>query len=132
MEVEHDTKNRTLIADAPTTSTNQNHCIGRGWITLDRFLPHMQRTTLKVRMSTGKVLSDSVQVLPYTLGELGCKTNSLDAYADIWYYPGNCVLSVLRTENVNMVKRETKYYIISTPYSTTKFVLEVKINPEKH
>ena len=92
----------------------------------------MQRTTLKVRMSTGKVLSDSAQVLPCALEKLGCETTSLDPYAYIWDYPDNCVLSVLRTEDVNMVKQGTKYYIISGPNSTTKFVFEVKNNPQKH
>ena len=67
----------------------------------------MQRTTLKVRMSTGKVLSDSAQVLPCALEELGCETTSLDPYAYIWDYTDNCVLSVLRTEDVNMVKQRT-------------------------
>ena len=92
----------------------------------------MQRTTLKVRMSTGKVLSDSAQVLPCALEELGCETTSLDPYAYKWDYPDNCVLSVLRTEDVNMVKQGTKHYIISGPGSTTKIVFEVKNNPQKH
>ena len=46
--------------------------------------------------------------------------------------PDNCVLSVLRTEEVNMVKQGTKHYIISGPDLTTKFVFEVKNNPQKH
>ena len=92
----------------------------------------MQRTTLKVRMSTGKVLSDSAQVLPCVLEKLECETTSLDPCAYIWDYPDTCVLSVLRTEEVNMVKQGTKYYIISGPDSTTKFVFEVKNDPQKH
>ena len=76
-------------------------------------------------MSTGKVL-------PCALEELGCETTSLDPYAYIWEHPDNCVLSVLRTEEVNMVKQGTKYYIISGPDSITKFVFEVKNNPQKH
>ena len=31
-----------------------------------------------------------------------------------------------------MVKQGTKYYIISGPDSTTKFVFELKNNPQKH
>ena len=92
----------------------------------------MQRTTRKFRRSTGKVLSDSAQLLPCALEELGCETTSLDPYAYIWDYQDNCVLSVLRTEDVNMVKQGTKYYIISRPDSTTKFVFEIKNNPQKH
>ena len=92
----------------------------------------MQRRTLKVRMSTGKVLSDSAQVLPCALEGLGCETTSLDPYAYIWDYPNNCVLSALRPEDVNMVKQGRKYYINSGPDSTTKFVFEVKNNTQKH
>ena len=92
----------------------------------------MQRTTLKVRLSTGEVSSDSAQVLPCALEELGCETTSFHRYAYIWDHPDNCVLSVLRTEKVNMVKQGTKYIIISGPNSTTKFVFNVKNKPEKH
>ena len=130
--VEYDTKNPIVITHDSTSDDNRNHCTSRGWITRDTFLPHMQRTTLKVRISTGKVLSDSAQVLPCALEELGCETTSLDPYVYIWDYPDNCVWSVLRAEEFNMVKQWTKYYIISGPNSTTKFVVEVKNNPQKH
>ena len=65
--VEYDTKNPIVITYCSTSDDYRNRCTARGWITRDTFLPHMQRTTLKVRMSTGKVLSDSAQVLPYAL-----------------------------------------------------------------
>ena len=113
LAVEYDTKDPIVKTDGSTSDSNRNHCIVRGWITRDTFLPHMQRTTLTVRISTGKGLSDSAQVLPCALEELGCETTSLNPYAYIWDYPDNCVLSVLRTEDVNMVKEGTKYYIIS-------------------
>ena len=129
--VEYDTNNPIVITDGSTSDTNRNHCTARGWITRGTFLPHMQRTTLKVRMSTEKVLSDSAQVLPCALEELGCETTSLDPYAYIWDYPDNCLLSVLRTEEVNMVKERAKYYIISGLDSTTQFVFEVKIKSSK-
>ena len=106
--VDYDTKNTFVLVVGPKNSSNRNHCDRRGCITRDTFLRHMKRTTLKVRMSTGKSLSDSAQVLPCALEELGCETTSLDPYAYIWDYPDNCVLSVLRTEEVNMVKRGTK------------------------
>ena len=130
--VEYNTKDPIVITDRSTSDDNRNHFTARGWITRDTFLPHMQRTTLKVRMSTVKVISDSAQVLPCALEELGCETTSLDPYAYIWDYPDNCVLSVLRTEDVNMVKQGTKYYIISGPDSTKRFVFEVKNNPQNH
>ena len=78
---EYDTKNPIVIIDGSTSDDIKNHCAVRGWITRDTFLPHMQRTTLKVKMSTGKVLSDSAQVFPGALEELGCEILSLDPYA---------------------------------------------------
>ena len=62
--VEYDRKNPIVITDGSMSDDNRNHFTSRGWITRDTFLPHMQRTTLKVRMSTVKVLSDAAQVLP--------------------------------------------------------------------
>ena len=132
LAVGYDTKDPIVRTDGSTSDSNGNHCNARGWITSDTFLPHMQRTTLKVRMSTGKVLSDSAQVLPCALEELGCETTSLDPYAYIWDYPDNCVLSVLRIEDVIMLKQGTKNYITSGHNSTTKFVFEVKKSPQKH
>ena len=103
--VEYDTKNPIVITDGSTSVNIRNHCNSRGWITRDTFLPHLQRTTLKVRMSTGKFLSDSNQVLPCALEELACETTSLDPYAYIWDHTDNCVLSLVRTEDVNMMKQ---------------------------
>ena len=132
LAVEYDTEDPIAKTDGSTSHDNRNLCNVRGRIFRDTFLPHMQQTTLKVRMSTGKILSDSAQVLPCALEEIGCETTSLDPYAYIWDYPDNCVLSVLRTEDVNMVKQGTKYYLISGPDSTTKFKFEVKNYPQKH
>ena len=125
LAVDYDTKNPTVKSDDSTSGTSRSHCNARGWITLDTFLPQKQRAKLRVRMSTGKVLSDSAQVLSRALEELGCETTSLDPYAYIWDYPNNCVLTVLRTEEVNMVKQGTKYFIFSGPNSTTNFVFQV-------
>ena len=80
--VDYDTKDPIVITDLSTSDGNRNHCTARDWITRDTFLSHLQRTTLKVRMSTGKNLSDSAPVLPCALEELGCQTTSLDPYAD--------------------------------------------------
>ena len=130
--VDYDTKNPIVKTDGSTSDNNRNHCNARCGITRDTFLPHMQRTILQVRMSTGKVFSDSAQVLPCALQELICETTSLEPYTYIWDYPDNCDLSVLRTEDVNMMKQGTKHYINTGPNSTTKFVFEVKNNPQKH
>ena len=83
--VEYDTKNPIVTTYGSTSDNIRNHCFKPGCITRDTLLPHMQPTTLKVRMSNGKVLSDSAQVLPCALEELGCKTTSLDPYGYIWW-----------------------------------------------
>ena len=108
--VEYDTKDPVVIIDGPNTDTNRNHCDARGWMTRVTFPPHMQKTTLEVRLSIGKVLS---QLLPCALEELGCETSSLDPLAYVWYHPDNFVVPILRVEGVNMVKQGKNYYIIS-------------------
>ena len=130
--VEYKTKNPIVITDGSTSDDNRNNCTARGWIKRDTFLPHLQRTTLKVRMPAGKVLSDSAHVLPSALEELDCETTSLDPYAYIWDYPDNCASSIIRTQDVDIVKQRTKDYIISGRDSRTKFVFKVKNNPQKH
>ena len=82
-------------------------------------------------MENGEVLSDMGLILPCALEESGCETTSLDPYAYIWNYPDNCVLSILRIEDVNMVKQDTKYYVVGGKDSTSKYVFEVKNNPQK-
>ena len=94
--LELSTIQRTLLSSQKVLRAikKRNQCTATSWITRGTVLPHMQRTTLKVKMSIGKVLSDSAQVLPCAWEELSCDTTSLDLFAYIWDYPGNCVLSV--------------------------------------
>ena len=115
-----------------TRDDYRNECAGKSCITRDTFLPHMQTTTLKVTIESGKVLSDTGLILPCALEELGCETTLLDPYAYIWDYPDNCAISIIRTEEVNMVKQGKKYYVISGADASSKFVFEVKNNPQKH
>ena len=129
---EWDTKTPVVKVSGDPSGSNRNHCKTRGWISRDTFIIHIQKTTLKVTMENGKVLSDMGLILPCALEELGCETGSLDPYAYIWDYPDNCVLSVLQTEEVNMAKQDTKYYVISGKDCTSKFVFEVKNIPQKH
>ena len=129
---EWDTKTPVVKVSGDPTGSNRNHCKTRGWISRDTFIIHMQKTTLKITMENGKVLSDMGLILPCALEELGCETTSLDRNAYIWDYPDNCVLSILRTEYVNMVEQDRKYYVISGKDSTSKFVFEVENNPQKH
>ena len=102
----YDTKNPIVKTYGDTSDDYRNECDGKGWITRDTFLPHMQTTTLKVTLENGKVLSDTGLILPCAVEELGCETTSLDPYAYIWDYPDNCAISILPTEEVNTVKQE--------------------------
>ena len=61
--VEYGTKNPIVMTDGSRSDNIRNHCTIRSWSTRDTFLPRMKRTTLKVRMSTAKVLSDTPQKL---------------------------------------------------------------------
>ena len=54
-----DTKNPNEKTSGDTSDDYRNECDGRGWITRDTFLPHMQTTTLKVTLENGEVLSDT-------------------------------------------------------------------------
>ena len=83
-------------------------------------------------MENGKVLSDLGLILPCALEEHDCETTSLDPYAQIRDHHDNCVLLVLRTEYVNMVKQHKKYYVFNEIDSISKFVFEVEKNSQKH
>ena len=127
-----DTKNPIVKTSGYTSDDYRKECDGEGWITRDIFLPHTQKTTLKVTLEKRKTLSDTGLILPCALEELGCTTTSLETYAHIWDYPDNCAISFLQTEEVNMVKQGNKDYVISGTDSSSKFVFEVKNNPQKH
>ena len=73
-----DTKNPFVKTFGDTSDDYRNECDGRGWITRDTILPHMQTTSLKVTSENGKILSDTGLFLPCALEELGCETTSLD------------------------------------------------------
>ena len=77
---------------------------------------------LEVQKVSWEGLADTTQVFLCALEELGCKTTSFEPHARIRDDPDNGVLSVFRTEEVNMVKQGAKYCIISGPDSTTEFV----------
>ena len=129
--VTYDTKNLIVITDGSTSGTNRSHCDGHGWSIRDTFPSFAMNDTKSQKVNKKKVSADSAQVLPSALEELGCGTTSLDPYGYIWDYPDNCALSVLRTENVNMMKQGTKSYNIRGPNLTTKIVFEVKNNPQE-
>ena len=93
-----DTKNLIVETIGDTDDENRIECDGKGWITRNTFLRHMQATTSKVTMESGKALSDTGLNLQSALEELGWGTASLDPYADIWGYLDCCVVQFLETK----------------------------------
>ena len=93
---------------------------------------HLIGTTLKVKMENGKVLSDTRLMLLCASEKFGCESTSLNTYACIWDYPDTYAISNLRTEEVKMLKLRKKYCFISGAGSSSKFVFEVRNNPQKH
>ena len=127
------TQKRPIVKTYGDTSDDyRNEDDGKGWINRDTFLPHMQRTTLKVTLENGKFLSDTSLILPCPLEELGYETTSLSPYAYIWDYADNGAISILRIEEINMVQQGKKYHVISGTDTSSNFVIEVRNNPQKH
>ena len=75
LAVEYNTKNPFVVTDGSTSVYNGSHCTPRYLITSDTFPPHMQRTTLKVRMSPGKGLPDSAPKIAMCTGRVGLPDN---------------------------------------------------------
>ena len=100
---------------------NRNHGTGRSWMTKETFESHIQEVTLPVKLRDGTVHNVNGNHLPCKLDVLGCQSTSLDPYAYIWDHPDNCVLSVLEEEQVNMIKNEHRYHMLSTNDSSSNF-----------
>ena len=75
-----------------------------GWMNRKTFEGHVQDVLLKVRTKDGKVMSKDGLHLPCPLEDLGCDTTSVDPYTYTRDTPDNCVLAILRKEDVNMIK----------------------------
>ena len=108
---------------------NRNHCNGRPWMTKDTFESHIQEVTLKVNLRDGTVHNVNGNPLTCKLDDLGGQSTSLDPYAFTWDHQDNCVLSVLKEEQVNMIKNEHRYHMVSTKASTSNILFEVKTTP---
>ena len=104
MSFDLDTNNPVVETIDDTSDGYGKNFHGKGWITDETFIPHMQKTVPKVTMENGKVLSDTGLFLPCFLEEFGCETTSLDPFVYFCDYPDNCTNLVFRTEEVNMLK----------------------------
>ena len=92
----------------------------------------LEISNAKVVLHTEHFLSDTVFFSPCALEELGCESTLLEPSAYIWDYADNCSTSILRTEEVNMLKQGKKFYVISGADSSSKFVHEMKNNLPEH
>ena len=72
-----------------------------------------QEVTVLVKLRDGTVQNVNGNPPPCKLDDLECQRTSLDPYAYIWDHPDNCVLSVLKEEQVNMIKNEHRYHMVS-------------------
>ena len=71
-------------------------------------------------------------LIPFcAMEQLGFKTTSPDPYYYISEHLDICVLSELRSEDVKMVEKDKKYYVISGKDFTSNFVFEVNKIPQK-
>ena len=108
----------------------RNECDSYGRVNCKTFEGYVQDVVLKVRTKGSKVMSKDGLQLPCPLEQLGCNT-SFDPYAYTWDAPDNCVLAILRKEDVNMIKqRKNNYYIVSGRNNTSQYLFEVKSKPE--
>ena len=99
---------------ADLSDKNRNQCDPYRWINRRTFEGHVQDVVPKVRTKDGKVVSKNGLQLACPLEELGCDTTSFDPYAYTWDAPDNCVLAILRKEDVIMIKQgKNDYYIVS-------------------
>ena len=110
--------------------TTLKGCKGYEWITKDTFEGHIQIITLKVRIEDGKIFNPNDQLLHCELDELGCESTSLDHYAFSWKAPEICSLSVLEKDYAHLLKNDNHYYIVRQNTSETKYLFEVKNNPQ--
>ena len=94
----YDTEDPLVRTSSPNKEIKRNHCGGKGWITRDNFLPHIQTTDLKVVKEIRKVPSDTGRILPCALEERGWEIISLDPYAYVWDFPDHFAISMLESK----------------------------------
>ena len=97
--------------------TGNNECNSRGWITHYTYETYMQKVSLNVNLGT--VNNWQNIPLPCPLSAGGCDSTSTDPFAYTWDEPNNCLFTMIRTNDAQMIKANDKYYIVKDPKLTS-------------
>ena len=79
----------------------------------------MQKVSLNVNLRDGTDNNWQNIPLPCPLSAEGCDSTSTDPFAYNWDEPNNCLFTIIRTFDTQMVKTNDKYYIVKYPKLTS-------------
>ena len=79
----------------------------------------MQTFSLHINLRDGTVNNWQNIPLPCPLSAGGCNSTSTDPFACTWDEPNNCIFTMIRTFDTQMIKAKDKYYIVSDPKLTS-------------
>ena len=79
----------------------------------------MQNVSLNVNLRDGTVDNWQNIPLPCPLSAGGCDSTSTDPFAYTWDEPNNCLFTLIRTFEAQMIKANDKYYIVKDPKLTS-------------
>ena len=79
----------------------------------------MQNVSLNVNLRDGTVNNCQNIPLPCPLSAGGCNSTSTDPFAYTWDEPNNCLFTMIRTFDAQMIKANDKYYIVKDPKLTS-------------
>ena len=125
VDLGYDNKDRMVETSGPTGDDDRKHCKGRGWVSCNFLVRHVQTTTLKFKKGSGKVKSHAGHVLPRAFENFRCEIASLHPYPYLWNYLDKWNLPVLRTEDVNMTKQALTIFRTNAENPKSKFAFEV-------
>ena len=98
----------------------------------------MQKVSLNVNLRDGTVNNWQKIPLLCPLSAEGCDSTSADPFANNWDEPKNCLFTIIRIFDTQMVKANDKYYIVKDPKLTSaqsdfdlqSFMFQVYIEPQ--
>ena len=98
----------------------------------------MQNFSLNVNLRDGTVNNWQNIPLPCPLSAGGCDSTSTEPFAYTWDEPNNCLFTVIRTFDAEMIKANDKYYIVKDPklssaqsdFDLQSFIFQVYNKPQ--
>ena len=79
----------------------------------------MQNVSLNVNLRDGTVKNWQNILLPCPLSAGGFDSTSTDPFAYTWDEPNNCLFTMIRTFDAQMIKANDKYHIVKDPKLTS-------------